>query len=503
MSKKQVVLIVLDGWGYREETKNNAIAKAHKPFFDFLWNKYPHTLLAASGEAVGLPVGQMGNSEIGHRTIGAGSVIPNDLVRINDAIKNGEFDKNDAFKRLFDHVKKNNSVIHVEGLIGPGGVHSHMDHLYAFLKLAKKENIKKVAIHVFTDGRDTLLQSASVYIKELQNFVTELGVGFVATISGRYYAMDRDNNWDRTQKVEDALFECQGNICHLKDPSLLIEQLYEKNQGDELLEPIVCVDEAGQGCAIKENDGLFFFNFRPDRARMLSRKIVERSSKSNIYFVTMTEYEKSLSCDVAFPPLDVKVTLGGVISKNGLKQAHIAETEKYAHATYFLNGGREKAYPKETDILVPSRKDVKTHDEAPEMRAEEIAEKAVEEIEKGTDFVFINFANADMVGHTGNEPAIVKAIEVVDRSLEKIVSVLLGRKGIAFITADHGNAEITIDEASGSKHTAHSTNPAPAILTEDGVALRSGGGLADVAPTIFQLFEINKPNEMGGKSLIA
>src|SRR3989344_4522960 len=217
MSKKQVVLIVLDGWGYREETKNNAIAKAHKPFFDFLWNKYPHTLLAASGEAVGLPVGQMGNSEIGHRTIGAGSVIPNDLVRINDAIKNGEFDKNDAFKRLFDHVKKNNSVIHVEGLIGPGGVHSHMDHLYAFLKLAKKENIKKVAIHVFTDGRDTLPQSASVYIKELQNFVTELGVGFVATISGRYYAMDRDNNWDRTQKVEDALFECQGNICHLKD----------------------------------------------------------------------------------------------------------------------------------------------------------------------------------------------------------------------------------------------------------------------------------------------
>ena len=499
--KKQIALIVLDGWGYREEKSHNAIAQAHKPFFDSLWEKYPHALLQASEEFVGLPHGQMGDSETGHHVMGAGRIPESDLVRINNAISSGEFAKNPAFEKLFDHVKKTDgAILHVEGMLGPGGIHSHTDHLYAFLKVAKSAGVKKVAIHVFTDGHDTPPASAAGYIRELQKFLDDLGLGFIATITGRYFAMDRDNNWDRVKKAEDALFDCKGNVCHLITPDLLVEQLYTENIDDNAIEPIVCVDEKGKGCGIKENDGIFFFNFRPDRARMLSKKIADRAMKSNIYFVTMTEYDQDLRTEVVFPPQPLSLTLGEVISRAGLKQVHIAESEKFAHATYFLNGGRKEPFINEEDILVTSIKNVKGYDEVPAMRSVEIADKALEQIQKGADFIFINFANTDMVSHSGNEKATIKAAEAVDLALSRIVPPLLESGGVALITADHGNAEENIDPATGGKHTSHTTNPVPVILTMEGVKIQ-GGGLVDVAPTILSFLNIDVPREMTGKKL--
>lgn len=505
LSKKQAMLIILDGWGYREEKKDNAILQAKTPIFDSLWKKYPHCLLKASGNAVGLPEGQMGNSEVGHTTIGAGKPADTDLVRIDKAISNGSFATNHAFTALFQHIKKNNSILHVQGLVSDGGVHSHQNHLFAFLKEAEKQEIKKIAIHIFTDGRDTPPQSASEFIKKLESLILEINSRnvshvFIATISGRYYAMDRDNNWDRLAKVEQAMFECKGNICNVL-PSKYIEDQYKDGKNDELLEPTVCVTEEGNGCALNKNDGVFFFNFRADRARMLTQKLIEKQKTDNIYVVTLTEYCIDYICHVAFPPTNITKTLGSEISQAGYSQSHIAETEKFAHATYFLNGGKEKPYEKETDIMLPSRKDIKTHDEAPEMRAEAIADKAIEELNKGVDFIFINFANPDMVGHTANVPAIIKAVETVDAQLGRIISVLEERNGIAFITADHGNAEVNIDPITNTKHTSHTTNPVPAILTDLSLKI-SDGALYDIAPTILKLMSIEKPSEMTGNSLV-
>lgn len=499
--KKPVVLIILDGWGYREETKDNAVAAAETPVFDTLWNKFPHSLLQASGHAVGLPEGQMGNSEVGHTTIGAGCPIDTDLVRIDKAIKDGSFEKNPAFTELFDHVKKNESTLHVQGLVSPGGVHSHQEHLFAFLRAAKKAGMKKVAIHIFTDGRDTPPQSASEYIKQLENVISELGPQFfIATISGRYYAMDRDNNWDRLAKVEQAMFECKGNVCEIKPSSYLAEQ-YKAGKNDELLEPTVCATLDGKGCAVEKNDGLFFFNFRSDRARMITQKLLERQEKENIKIVTLTEYNPEFKCRVAYTPSCIEATLAEELSKAGLKQAHIAETEKFPHVTYFFNGGREKPYEGEEHILLASRKDIKTHDEAPEMRAEAIADASIKAIEKGTDFILINFANPDMVGHTANVPAIIKAIETVDSQLGKIIHAVDSVGGVALITADHGNAEVNIDPVTGTKHTAHTTNPVPAILTNKDFVLKDGG-LADIAPTILTLLGVGVPEKMKGKPLV-
>lgn len=497
----QTILIILDGWGYREESKDNAIAQAKKPFFDHLWKTYPHTLLKASGLAVGLPDGQMGNSEVGHTTIGAGSVIDTDLVRIGKAIKDGSFSQNKSLNALFDHVKKNNSTLHIQGLLGDGGVHAHDEHLYAVVESAKKAGISKIAIHVFTDGRDTPPQSAGEYLKKLEAFLEEVGVGFIATVSGRFYAMDRDSNWDRLAKVEKSLFEGQGIACDIK-PSEFVESLYKQGKLDEHLEPIVCHDPKGTGYTISENDGIFFSNFRADRARMLTQKILERTKDKNVFMVTMTEYKHEFNCLFAFTPSVIKTTLAYQISYAGLKQAHIAETEKFAHATYFLNGGKEDPYEGEVHELVPSRKDVPTHDLAPKMRAEGIAEKAIEHIKKGTDFIFINFANPDMVGHTANVPAIVEAIEEVDTQLKRVVEVMNLVGGVVFITADHGNAEINIDPITGEKHTAHTSNLVPAILTNSKYKLRDGGGLADVAPTILNLMDLSSPTDMTGKSLL-
>ncbi|MES3006047.1 MAG: 2,3-bisphosphoglycerate-independent phosphoglycerate mutase, partial [Patescibacteria group bacterium] len=493
--------IVLDGWGYREDPEHNAIAAAHTPVFDSIWKKYPHTLLEASGNAVGLPEGQMGNSEIGHTTIGAGKSIDTDLVRIKKAIDAGDYEHNPAFKTLFDHVKKNNSTLHAQGLIGDGGVHSHSDHLFAFMHAAKNAGIKKVAIHVFTDGRDTSPQSAARYIEDLENFLQKIEIGFIATVSGRFFAMDRDNNWDRLSKVEQALFESKGNVCEIK-PSQFLKVLYKEGKVDEHLEPMICDTPDGKGCKVNDNDGVFFFNFRADRARMLSSKMMERAEKNNVCFVTLTSYGSDYKCHIAYPQTPIETTLAKEISAAGLTQTHIAETEKFPHATYFLNGGVEKPYPGETHILLDSRKDVPTHDLAPKMRAEAIADKAIEQINAGSNFIFINFANPDMVGHTANVPAIIEAVEEVDLQLGRVVDALIARGGIAFITADHGNAEVNIDPFTGEKHTAHTLNKVPAIVTKDGISLRSEGALTDIAPTIFEILGVKKPISMTGISLL-
>lgn len=536
INKTQVTLIVLDGWGYREDRKDNAIAAAKTPNFNGLWKTSSHALLQASGEYVGLPDGQMGNSEIGHTTIGAGKVIDTELVRIGKAIETGEFDRNPAFLALFDHVKKNHSTLHVQGLLSDGGVHSHQEHLFAFLKAAKKNGVTRIAIHAFTDGRDTPPQSAAKYLKNLEKVLAEVGVGFIATVSGRFYAMDRDNNWDRLARAEQAMFECKGNVCTIK-PSAHVEALYQQGKLDEHLEPIVCMapevsgtDAAAggvgpNGCAIKENDAVLFFNFRADRARMLSQKMLEKQAKNNVCFATFTEYSTEFKCLVAFPPATIETTLAGEISRAGQTQAHIAETEKFPHATYFLNGGREEPYPGERHILLASRKDVPTHDLAPKMRAEAIADRAVEEIAAGTDFIFINFANPDMVGHTANVPAIIEAIEETDTQLGRVMAAIsaraakVGTTSLAFITADHGNAEVNVDPITGTKHTSHTLSPVPAILA--GVVAKAGitvgkngvedsamlpkihsGGLSDIAPTVLALMHIPQPATMTGKSLL-
>lgn len=498
---KPIVLIVLDGWGYSESGKDNAIAAAKTPFWDHLWATYPHTVLHASEEMVGLPVGQMGNSEIGHMTIGAGKILATDLVRINNAIASGEFENNPSFKALFHHVKKHDSTLHIQGLVSSGGVHSHHDHLFAFLRAAKKAGIEKIAVHAFTDGRDTPPQSAKQYLKELEDVLDDIGIGNIATVSGRFYAMDRDNNWDRLAKAEAALFECKGTICVARKPSEVFEELYSQGILDEHAEPLVFVDDTGSGYPISKNDGIFFFNFRADRARMLSKKILERAEQDNLCFVTLTEYDKDFGNLVAFGPDVITTTLAEQVSLSGMKQAHIAETEKYPHATYFLNGGREKPYNDEEHIMVPSRKDVPTHDLAPKMRAEGIADKAVECLENGVEFIFINFANADMVGHTANVPAIIEAVEEVDTQLKRVVEKVQELGGVVFITADHGNAELNIEPTTGEKHTAHTTNLVPGLLTSTEYTLNKGT-LADVAPTVLELFGIKKPSAMTGNSLL-
>lgn len=501
-SQKPLVLIVLDGWGHREAKEYNAIASARTSFFDSLLSHYPHSLLDASSGSVGLPEGQMGNSEVGHMTIGAGCIINTDFVRISKAAKENEFMTNPAFVTLFAHVKKHDSVLHVKGLVSPGGVHSHTEHLYAFLEAAKKSGITKIAIHAFTDGRDVGPRSAGAYLRELESVIDDLGIGYIATASGRFYAMDRDNNWDRIKKVEDLLFENKGARSYQnRKASDVMEELYAEGVVDEHLEPVVFLDSEGKGYSVEGNDGVFFFNFRSDRARLLSAKMIEYGHQKNICFVTLTEYDSTQNSLVAFPQVRPLTTLAEQVSLAGLSQAHIAETEKYAHATYFLNGGRELPFVKEEHILVESRKDIKTHDQAPEMRAHEIADKALECLEKGTDFLFINFANVDMVGHTGNVPAIVTAVETVDQELKRVVEKTLALGGVVVITADHGNAEQNVTEETGEAHTAHTTNLVPFIVTEP-CALKDGT-LADVAPTVLTLMNLSVPKEMTGAVLVS
>ena len=405
-------------------------------------------------------------------------------------------------KMAFDQVKQFGSTLHVLGLVSPGGIHSHEEHLYGILRAAKETGVARVAIHAFTDGRDVPPQSAARSLMALENLCATLGIGRIASVSGRIYAMDRDNNWDRIEKVSDALFtgKAETSLCDTTKASSAVQELYSHDIYDEHIEPIVFFDANGDPETIKQNDAVIFFNFRSDRARELSTVIAKDAAEKNICFVTLTEYDPKLAAHVAFAPSRVETTLAAEISKAGLTQVHVAETEKYPHATYFLNGGQETPHAGEEFILVESRKDVLTHDLAPEMRAKEIADAAIARIESGVDFIFINFANADMVGHTANKPAIITAVETVDRELGRVVGALKARGGIAFITADHGNAELNVDQLTGDKHTAHTLNIVPAILTETGHVMHSGS-LADIAPTILSLYGLPIPAMMTGKKL--
>jgi 2,3-bisphosphoglycerate-independent phosphoglycerate mutase len=501
MNYKPVVLVILDGFGYREEKTHNAIAAADTPFIDSLWENYPHTLLSASGESLGLPEGQIGSSEIGHMTIGMGKIMDNDLVRIHKAVATGEFETNRTLGELFAHVTSHDSTLHLLGLISPGGVHSHQEHLHAVIRAAKKAGISKIAIHGFTDGRDTPPQSSVNFIKELEDVLETEGVGVIATIGGRYFGMDRDKNWDRVAKAEDALFLCKGNACRLKKPSLYLAEMHAEGHFDEHLEPAVFLDAGGQGVAIEKNDGIFFFNFRADRARQLTERLCERTQGQNIFLATMTEYDSSLPVRVVFPPEKIETTLAKEVSKAGLSQLHIAETEKYAHVTYFLNGGVEDAFPGEHRVMIESRKDIKTHDLAPEMKAPEITAAILAEIEKGVDFVAVNYANADVVGHTANAPAVKLAIEALDKELSRLVPTVTAMGGAVVITADHGNAELNVDPVTGVVHTAHTLNPVPVIITATVGDLKPHGTLADIAPSVLTLLGLPVPAAMTGRAL--
>jgi 2,3-bisphosphoglycerate-independent phosphoglycerate mutase len=494
---KQTALIILDGWGYREEIENNAVAQAQTPYFDSLWNTFPHTLLHAGENYVGLPQGQVGNSEIGHTTIGAGTIIDTDLVRIAKAITDESFDANPAFLNLCAHVKEKGSNLHVMGLLGTGGVHSHDDHLHAFLKLAKEQGVQKCFVHVFTDGRDSGPYDAAESLTNLQNICDELSFGTIASVSGRFWAMDRDNNWDRMQKFEDHVFECKNGLCQIALGEELQRQ-YTEGKSDEHIEPFSIVE-----APLAPNDGVFVFNFRADRARMITKRLCDRKAELGLHIVTLAEYQKDFDVVVAFPPRVIKTTLAQEVSSAGLKQAHIAETEKFPHATYFLNGGKEEPHEGEEHIVLASRKDVQTHDEAPEMRAESIADEAIARINAGVEFIFINFANPDMVGHTANVPALITAIETVDAQLKRVCEALHAQGGIAVVTADHGNAEVNINPSTGDKHTAHTLNQVPCIITNTQEAIKfEEGSLQDLAPTVLHILDISKPEVMTGKSLI-
>jgi len=502
LKHKPVVLIVLDGWGHREEKEHNGIAQARTPFLDSLYAKYPHTLLDASGQALGLPVGQAGTSEIGHLTIGAGTVIDTDLVRITKAMQEGEFETNQTFKTLFDHVVSHDSTLHILGLVSPGGIHSHSSHIEGVLRAAKNAGVKKIAIHAFTDGRDTPPQSGKKYLQELESLLEDLEIGFIASVTGRFYAMDRDHNWHRISKAEDAIFRAASKQTHRAKPSEVIDALYRQGHVDEHIEPIVFMDEAAKTYPVEKNDSAIFINFRSDRARMLSRRFIDCEKEMNLCFATMTEYEKNGASLVAFRGIGVGTTLAAEISQAGLRQVHIAESEKYAHATYFLNGGREEPHEGESHILVESRKDIRTHDEAPQMKATEITDNALEHFQAGADFIFINYANADMVAHTANFSATLTAVECIDSELQRLVPQVLKAGGVVCITADHGNAEVGVDPSSGILHTAHTTNQVPFILTLEGRSLRSGQGLIDVAPTLLEIMGLAVPLSMTGESLV-
>jgi 2,3-bisphosphoglycerate-independent phosphoglycerate mutase len=509
MSKKPVALIILDGFALREETRGNAVALANKPNFDRYWNNYPHTTLKASGEAVGLPEGQMGNSEVGHLNIGAGRIVYQSLTRVNIAIREGEFEKNETFLAAMNHVKENGTNLHIFGLLSDGGVHSHIHHLYALLKLAAKEGVKNVYIHGFLDGRDVGPQTAKQYIAELNEKIKEYGVGEIATLSGRYYSMDRDKRWERVEKAYRAMVYGEGPT--YRDPMEVIDDSYANGIYDEFVIPSVIVREDGTPVAtIKDNDAIIFYNFRPDRAIQISNTFTNEDFRSfdrgpkhpkNLFFVCLTHFSETVKGYVAFKPTNLDNTLGEVLSQNGLKQLRIAETEKYPHVTYFISGGREEPFPGEERILINSPK-VATYDLKPEMSAYEVTETLLKEIEADKhDAIILNYANPDMVGHSGKLEPTIKAVEAVDECLGKVVDAILAKGGIAIITADHGNADEIITPE-GKPHTAHTTNPVPVIITKEGLELREGGILGDLAPTMLDLLGLVQPKEMTGKSLI-
>ncbi|WP_322552534.1 2,3-bisphosphoglycerate-independent phosphoglycerate mutase [Priestia megaterium] len=509
MSKKPVALIILDGFALRDEDKGNAVTHAKKPNFDRFWNEYPHATLEASGEAVGLPEGQMGNSEVGHLNIGAGRIVYQSLTRVNVAIREGEFEQNETLLAAVKHAKEKGTNLHLFGLLSDGGVHSHIEHLYALLRLAKSEGLEKVYIHGFLDGRDVAPQSAETYLKELNEKIEEYGVGEIATISGRYYSMDRDKRWERVEKSYRAMVYGEGPSYTSAEEC--VKDSYENGIYDEFVLPSVITKEDGSPVAtIQDEDAVIFYNFRPDRAIQISNTFANEDFRSfdrgekhpkNLHFVCLTHFSETVDGYVAFKPINLDNTLGEVLSQNNLKQLRIAETEKYPHVTFFMSGGREAEFPGETRILIDSPK-VATYDLKPEMSAYKVTDALLAEIEGDKqDAILLNFANPDMVGHSGMLEPTVKAIETVDECLGKIVDAILAKGGTAIITADHGNADevITLE---GNPMTAHTTNPVPVIVTKQGLELREDGILGDLAPTMLTLLDVAQPKEMTGKTLI-
>ena len=509
--KKVTMLMILDGFGYNENKEGNAVALANKPNIDQLMKKYPTTRIKPSGLAVGLPEGQMGNSEVGHTNIGAGRIVYQELTKITKSIEDGDFFSNEEFVAAIENCKKYNSKLHILGLLSDGGVHSHNRHLYGLLEMAKRRDFENVYVHCFLDGRDTPPASAENYIIELQEKMKEKGIGKIATISGRFYSMDRDKRWNRIQKSYDALVNGEG--VKSTSPINAIESSYQKEVFDEFVEPTVITTADGETpiAKIEEHDSVIFFNFRPDRAREITRAIVDKdfdefeTKKIDTYFVCFTSYDETMpNVHIAFKKEPIRNTLGEVLSKKNLTQLRIAETEKYAHVTFFFNGGEEKQYPGEDRILIPSPK-VETYDLQPEMSAYIVTDKVVEAIESEKyDCIILNYANPDMVGHTGNLDAAIKAIEAIDKCVGRVLKAINEKHGNLIITADHGNAEQMIDYNTGEPHTAHTTNDVPLILVTDleNIKLKDGGKLADLAPTILDLMNIEKPEEMTGESLL-
>jgi 2,3-bisphosphoglycerate-independent phosphoglycerate mutase len=538
---KPAALIVLDGWGIGPNNAGNAIARANTPNLDKYWMSFPHTQLAASGEAVGLPHGEDGNTETGHLNIGAGNIVYQDLPRINMSIADGTFSTTPAFINAFNHVRQNNSTLHIMGLIGAGGVHSNIEHLYALLNLCKKQGITKVNIHGFTDGRDSPPTSGINYVQQINDLCAKLGVGKLASLMGRFYAMDRDKRWDRIEKAYDALTQGTG-IC-TKDPIGAMQEQYDKNVTDEFIEPISICDQNGTPHTIQDNDGVIFFNYRIDRPRELTRAFVqsdfergivseafdpyqEKYEKTNIqkeekqaiatftrkkvmknlYFVTMTRYEDGLPVDIAFPPQFVKTPLGQVFAQHGLRQLRATETEKERFVSYYMNGQKNDLYPGEERITIHS-KGVKSYDEAPEMSAREVVAQIKQRVEADlSDVIITNICNGDMVGHTGNLEATITACEIVDEVVGDLVKTIVNKGGVVFITADHGNAEELINNNTGEKDTEHSIYPVPLIVIGKQFigqnTMLPTGILADVAPTMLKIMGIPKPDAMTGRALL-
>lgn len=512
MAKKTVVLMILDGFGINEKREGNAILQANTPILDGINKKYPMVKGYASGRDVGLPEGQMGNSEVGHLNIGAGRIVYQELTRISKSIEDGDFYENHALLEGIEHCKKNNGALHLMGLLSDGGVHSHNTHLYALLRLAKKHGLEKVYVHAFLDGRDTSPSSGGAYMAQLEEKMREIQCGEVATVIGRYYAMDRDQRWERVQEAYQAMVLGKGETATEAVPA--IEKSYERGKTDEFMPPTILVNQEGLAKGkIKDHDAVIFFNFRPDRAREITRTLCDtdfsgfprEKELQDLKFICFTEYDINIHAkEVAFKPQRLTNTLGEYVSSLGLRQLHTAETEKYAHVTFFFNGGVEEANPGEERLLVPSPK-VATYDLQPEMSAYEVTAGLVKAIlSKEYDLIVANLANPDMVGHTGIIEAAIRAVETVDTCLGQVVEALVASGASMFLCADHGNCDQMIDYENGGAFTAHTTNPVPFVLINetDGISLQEGGRLADIAPTLLEMMGQPVPEEMTGKSLL-
>ena len=509
MAKKPVMLMILDGFGIAKASDGNAVSLAKKPNFDRLIKEYPHSTLEASGMAVGLPEGQMGNSEVGHLNIGAGRIVYQELTRITKAIADGEFFENEELLKAMKNAKENNSALHLMGLLSDGGVHSHINHLKGLLEFAKKEGLTKVYVHAFMDGRDVAPSSGKEFIEKTEEMMKEVGVGKLATISGRYYAMDRDNRWERVELAYNAIVRGTGNTANSAMEA--IEESYKNDKTDEFVVPTVILENGNPTAKVKSGDSVVFFNFRPDRARELTRALTQKdfdgfkAEKLDLTFVTMTQYDKSFEgVMVAFKPQTLKNTLGEFVANKGLNQLRIAETEKYAHVTFFFNGGVEKPNENEDRALIASPK-VATYDLKPEMSAYEVTDELLKRIDSDKyDMIILNYANPDMVGHTGVIPAAVKAVETVDECLGKVADKILEKNGSLFITADHGNAEVMIDPETGAPFTAHTTDPVPFVWVSNDAKGKTleDGKLSDIAPTMLNEMGLKAPEEMTGHSLI-